>query len=86
MIRDIGGFTKAIGTSRKDAGTWLAEHHGELCPICKKFEMWYPFTHVDHIVPVSQAIAAHNFDLLRELSRLTNLRIVCARCNLVKNG
>lgn len=63
--------------------THLSRYLNNPCEVCHKIVLTVATSHIDHIQPI--AVAKSLEDVVR-LNALTNLRLICARCNLSKQA
>lgn len=74
---DLLGYTKSALVSH------LASSLGKPCQVCEIEEIQLQTSHIDHITPISSARTEQEVIALNQLS---NLRLICAKCNLKKGN
>lgn len=74
-----------LGYSREDAYKHFCKFIGKRCQdrrACRGKVLTRKNSHIDHIIPVSKAKTESD---VIELSQLSNLRLICGRCNVRKH-
>lgn len=59
----------------------MNEYHNKPCVVCKIALVTIKDSHIDHIIPISQATTIE--DVVR-LNQISNLRLICPLCNMKK--
>ena len=72
---------KLLGYSQDDLADRLLPYYGQLCGRCEKVELTSENSNIDHILPVSLAKTEEE---IIQLNHFSNLRLICAECNLEK--
>lgn len=78
-----GKTFELIGYTPTELRDYLMPYVGEPCVRCGETTIQLDNAHIDHITPIRTAESRE--DVLR-LNALANLRLICALCNLTKQG
>lgn len=72
-----------LGYTPDELRDYLIPYVGKPCERCNDVTVQLGNSHIDHITPIRTATSRE--DILK-LNALTNLRLICASCNLHKQG
>ena len=74
---------KFLGFESEDLSKHLCNYIGKPCELCKEVVIDFNTKNfnIDHILPIG---AAKTLEDIKNLNQLSNLRLVCTRCNNIK--